>query len=63
MWGWREFRDELAGCNREGSEMHLETVIVRVWRYALEGRDGANMKAVIEQVWRYTCISKMYFGH
>jgi len=63
MWGSREFGDELGGCDRAGSEMHLDTVIVQVERYAVEGRDGANMKAVIEQVWRYTCICKMYFGH
>ena len=49
-----DFGDALGGGNRVSLEIHLEAVIVRVWRYALGGHDRANLETVIEQVWRYT---------
>jgi len=62
-WTWMqrssEFGDALGDRERVNSEMHLEAVIERVWRYALGGRNRVNLEmhseAVIERVWRCTC--------
>jgi len=45
---------ELGGRNRATLEMHLETMILRVWRYDLGGLHHANLEAVIQEDWRYT---------
>jgi len=45
----------LEGHNRANREIHLETVIEQVWRYALGGGDRTSLEIHI--------ISKMYFSH
>jgi len=44
----------LGSCDQAILEMHLEAVIERLWRYALDGHDRANLEATIERVWRST---------
>jgi len=39
-------------CDGAGLEIYLEEIIEPVWSYALGGHDGANLDAVVEQVWR-----------
>jgi len=53
LWS-SNFGDALGGADRAYLKIHLEAVIVRVWRYLLGGHDRANMQAVIEQIWKYT---------
>jgi len=47
---WRTLSCELAGRNGASLERHLTAVIVRVWRYALRGR---NLEAMLKGVWKY----------
>jgi len=58
---WCEFIEALRDCGRGSLEMRFEAVIVRTCRLkssefgdTVGGRDGANLEAVIQRVWRFT---------
>ena len=46
----RAMRGAPENADRVTSEMHLEAVIERVWRYALGGRDRASLEIHLEAV-------------
>jgi len=52
--GSSEHRNALPRRNRASLEMHLDDVIERVGRYAVWGHVSADLKAVMERVWRCT---------